>query len=84
MPGGVPVATVALNGAKKMPVSWPQIIGTHDTRLSPKAPINTRTKNEIQGWRIRPEHQQERMEIGLAEITHQRVQNIEGAPTLGH
>lgn len=31
MPGGVPVATVALNGAKNAGILAAQIIGTHDT-----------------------------------------------------
>jgi 5-(carboxyamino)imidazole ribonucleotide mutase len=33
MPGGVPVATVALNGAKNAGILAAQIIGSHDKKL---------------------------------------------------
>ena len=36
MPGGVPVATVALNGAKNAGILAAQIIGTFDSEISKK------------------------------------------------
>ena len=34
MPGGVPVATVAVNGAKNAGLLALQILGTHDTKMA--------------------------------------------------
>lgn len=39
MPGGVPVATVALNGAKNAGILAAQIIGTFDNRISDKVKL---------------------------------------------
>ena len=36
MPGGVPVATVALNGAKNAGILAAQIIGSHDKKILDK------------------------------------------------
>ena len=36
MPGGVPVATVALNGAKNAGILAAQIIGTSDSKINKK------------------------------------------------
>jgi 5-(carboxyamino)imidazole ribonucleotide mutase len=45
MPGGVPVATVALNGAKNAAILAAQILGTSDTVIAEKL---ERYKTELQ------------------------------------
>lgn len=48
MPGGVPVATVAINGAKNAGILAAQIIGTSDTTLREKiSAFKTNMKNEV-------------------------------------
>lgn len=48
MPGGVPVATVAINGAKNAGILASQIIGTNDSTLREKiAHYKNKLKNEV-------------------------------------
>ena len=48
MPGGVPVATVAINGAKNAGILASQIIGTSDSTLREKiAQYKNKLKNEV-------------------------------------
>jgi len=49
MPGGVPVATVAINGAKNAGILAAQIIGTSDTVLREKiSAYKTNMRNEVE------------------------------------
>lgn len=61
MPGGVPVATVALNGAKNAGILAAQILGAHDTALAKrldqfKTELRDKVENDVasinsKGWK---------------------------------